>query len=102
MKTNLLTFDIVCGSVACSMPHIHNDIYKAVSVFTREGEDFLIVEQTEAIVSDAGKDAVGKEKAVARNVKSINKYKLKVEFGDDPMEDLMVFYVDWKASLKFR
>jgi len=29
----------------------------------------LIVEQTEAIVSDAGKDVVAKEKAVARNVK---------------------------------
>ena len=74
----------------------HYDIYKAVSVFTREGEDFLIVEQTEAIVSDAGKDAV------ARNVKSVSKYKIKVEFGDAPMEDLMVSYIDRKASLKFR
>lgn len=80
----------------------HYDIYKAVSVFTREGEDFLIVEQTETIISDAGKDAVAKEKAVARNVKSVSKYKIKVEFGDAPMEDLMVSYIDRKASLKFR
>lgn len=62
----------------------------------------MIVEQTEAIVSDAGKDVVAKEKAVARNVKSINKYKIKVGFGDAHMEDLMVSYIDRKASLKFR
>ena len=45
---------------------------------------------------------MAKEKAVARNVKSVSKYKIKVEFGDAPMEDLMVSYIDRKASLKYR
>ncbi|SCP98588.1 hypothetical protein [Anaerobium acetethylicum] len=61
----------------------------------------MIEEQTGAIVSDAGKDVVEKGKTVAHNVKNVDKYKIKVGYGDAHMEDLMVSYIDRKASLKY-
>ena len=69
--------------------------------FTREGEMYLVTEQTESIVRDAGESVAGKN-TMARNAKDVGKFKVKVSFGRENMETLMTNYIDRKVSLKYR